>query len=103
MEYQLIIKLWRKSLADEGFVASVEDLFKEALGASVELEGYDVSAKEINFFMLTADPRVTFRRARDVLEKLGVVNGLSAAYRLNGGAQLTSIWPLRAMRKFKLP
>lgn len=103
MDYQLVIKFWRKSLADETFLATLEDDLKQALGANVELEGYDVGPKEINLFMLTADPRVMFRKARDVLERKGIVNGVSAAYRLNGGAQFTSIWPLRAMRKFKLP
>lgn len=103
MDYQLVIKLWRKSLPDEAFLATLEDELKTALGDAVELEGYDVSPKEINLFMLTADPRPAFRKARDVLERHGIVNGLSAAYRLNGGAQFTSIWPLRAMRKFKLP
>ena len=103
MEYQLVIKLWRKSLVDEAFLASIESEFAQALGDSVELEGFDTSPKEINFFMSTADPRHTFRRARDVLEKAGVVNGVSAAHRLVGGAQFTSIWPVRAMRKFSLP
>ena len=43
------------------------------------------------------------RKARDVIERHGITNGLSAAYRLNGGAQFTSVWRLRPMRKFKLP
>ena len=103
MEYQLVIKLWRDSLADETFLASAESEMKAALGEAVELEGYDTSPKEINFFMLTADPRASFRRAKDVLERLGVSAGVSAAYRLNGGAQFTSIWPLRSTRKFRLP
>lgn len=103
MDYQLVIKFWRKSLTDETFLETVEAELKEALGDSVELEGYDVSPKEINLFMLTGDPRVSFRKARDVLERKGVVNGLSAAFRLNGGAQFTSVWPLRSMRRFKLP
>lgn len=103
MDYQLVIKFWRASLADEGFLATVEDELKAALGDSVELEGYDVSPKEINLFMLTADPRNVFRKARDVLERRGVTNGVSAAYRLNGGAQFTSVWPLRTTRKFRLP
>lgn len=103
MEYQLVIKLWRKSLADEAFLATIESELESVLGDSVQMEGYDVGAKEINFFMLAADPRNAFRKARDILERRGISNGLSAAYRLNGGEQFTSIWPLRAMRKFKLP
>ncbi|MGJ7903885.1 hypothetical protein [Lysobacter sp. 1R34A] len=103
MEHQLIIKFWRKSLADEAFLATIEAELKAALGDTVELEGYDVSAKEINLFMLTADPRHSFRRAKDVLERLGLLQGMSAAHRLVGGARFTSLWPLRAMRKFTLP
>ena len=103
MDYQLVIKFWRKSLESEAFLETVEAELKQALGATVELEGYDVSRKENNLFVLTADPRVTLRKARDVLERLGVERGLSAAYRLVGGAQFTSVWPLRNTRKFTLP
>jgi len=103
MNYQLVIKFWRKSLADEAFLATIEDKLKEALGKTVELEGYDVSAKEINLFMLVSDPRLSFRRAKDVLEGLGIAHGVSAAFRVAGGASFTSLWPVRATRKFKLP
>jgi hypothetical protein len=103
MDYQLVIKFWRKSLADEAFLATIESELKEALGDAVELEGYDVSPKEINLFMLASDPRRSFRRAKDVLERLDIEHGISAAFRLVGGARFTSIWPLRTTRKFKLP
>lgn len=103
MNYQLVIKFWRKSLADEAFLATVEGLLKKALGDAVELEGYDVSPKEINLFMLASDPKQAFRRAKDVLEALGITSGMSAAFRVSGGTQFTSVWPLRATRKFKLP
>ncbi|SFR86540.1 hypothetical protein SAMN05216570_0115 [Dyella sp. OK004] len=103
MDYQLVIKFWRKSLADEAFLAAIEGKLKEALGNAVELEGYDVSPKEINLFMLASDPRNSFRRAKDVLEGLGVLNGVSAAFRVAGGTRFTSIWPLRTTRKFRLP
>lgn len=103
MDQQLIIKFWRKSLASEAFLATIEADLKAVLGETVELEGYDVSAKEINLFMLTADPRQAFRKAKDVLQALGIEYGLSAAYRLNGGVRFTSLWPLRSTRKFSLP
>lgn len=103
MDYQLVIKIWRKSLSDETFLATLEAELGKALGDTVALEGYDTSPKEINLFMSTADPRQSFRRSRDVLERLGVEKGISAAYRLQGGAKFTSVWPLRATRKFALP
>ena len=103
MDYQLVIKFWRKSLDSEAFLETVEAELGKVLGTTASLDGYDVSAKEINLFVLTADPRHSFRRIKDVLETLGVVQGVSAAYRLVGGARFTSIWPLRATRKFTLP
>lgn len=103
MDYQLVIKFWRKSLADETFLATIESALKEVLGPAAELDGYDVSPKEINLFVLTPDPRVAFRKAKSVLEKLGIERGVSAAFRLVGGARFTSIWPLRSLRKFTLP
>ncbi|MBT2766684.1 hypothetical protein J7J08_03450 [Stenotrophomonas sp. ISL-67] len=103
MDYQLVIKFWRKSLDDEAFLSTLEAELTAALGSTARLDGYDVSAKEINLFMDTADPRPTFRKAKDVLERLGVLHSVSAAYRLVGGAQFTSVWPTRMARKFTLP
>ncbi len=103
MEYQLVIKFWRKSLEDELFLATIESELKESLGQTAEVDGYDISPKEINLFVLTPDPRHSFRRVKDVFERMGVMHGVSAASRLVGGAQFKSIWPLRATRKFTLP
>lgn len=103
MDYQLVIKFWRKSLEGEVFLETIEGELKEALGGAAVLDGFDVTPKEINLFVLTPDPRHAFRKARDVLERLGVQHGVSAAFRLVGGARFTSIWPLRNTRKFTLP
>jgi hypothetical protein len=103
MDYQLVIKFWRKSLEDEAFLATIEGALKEALGGAAEVDGFDVSPKEINLFVLTDDPRHSFRRVRNVLEGMGILHGVSAAFRLVGGARFTSLWPLRATRKFTLP
>ena len=73
MDYQLVIKFWRKSLDDEAFLATLEAELTAALGKAATLDGYDVSAKEINLFMFTADPRPTFRKTKDVLEAMGVL------------------------------
>ena len=103
MDYQLVIKFRRKSLQGEAFLATIESELKEVLGGAAILDGYDVSPKEINLFVLTTDPRHSFRRAKDVLERLDVLHSVSAAFRLVGGARFTSIWPLRTARKFTLP
>ena len=103
MDHQLVIKFWRPSLKDEGFLAVIQSELKDVLGDTAALDGYDVSAKEINLFVITPDPKRAFRRVKSVLESHGIVQGFSAASRLVGGAHFTSLWPLRATRKFKLP
>ncbi|MFL6619877.1 MAG: hypothetical protein ACJ8MH_14845 [Povalibacter sp.] len=103
MNYQLVIKFWRKSLEDETFLPTIQDELKRVLGDAATLDGYDVSDQEINLFVVTPDPKHSFRRIKTVLESRATLRGVSAAYRLIGGAQFTSIWPLRAARKFTLP
>ena len=103
MDYQLVIKFWRKSLPDQDAVAAIQDDLRDVLGDSAALDGYDVNAKEINLFVVTPEPKQSFRKIRTVLEARGIVQGVSAAHRLVGGARFTSLWPLRATRKFKLP
>jgi hypothetical protein len=102
MDYQLVIKFWRASLENETFLTTIESDLKEVLGDAV-FDGYDVNADEINLFVITPDPKHSFRRIKNVLETRAGLRGVSAAFRLVGGAQFTSIWPVRAMRKFKLP
>jgi hypothetical protein len=103
MDYQLVIKFWRKSLDDETFLPALQDELQAVLGDAAKLDGYDVSASEINLFVITSDPKRSFRRIKTILETRGVMQGVSAASRLVGGAQFTSIWPPRPTRKFKLP
>jgi hypothetical protein len=102
MDYQLVIKFWRKSLVDEGFLATIQSDLKEALGDAVTLDGYDINAKEINLFVITPDPKHSFRRLKGVLESKGIMQGVSAGFRLVGGAHFTTVWPLRTTRKFRL-
>ena len=103
MDYQLVIKFWRKSLEDETFLPAIQSELKRVLGEAAELDGYDVSDEEINLFVLTPDPKHSFRRIKRVLENRSMLRGVSAASRVMGGAQFKSLWPVRATRKFKLP
>lgn len=102
MDYQLVIKFWRKSLEDEAFLPTLQAEMQAVLGTAAAMDGYDVSAREINLFVMTPDPKQSFRRLRGVLEDRGLVRGVSAGFRLVGGARFTSLWPLRTTRKFKL-
>jgi hypothetical protein len=102
MDYQLVIKFWRKSLENEAFLLTLESELANVLGDAV-FDGYDTKTEAINVFVNTADPQQSFRRIKRVIEKHTTLRGVSAAFRVIGGAQFTSLWPPRAMRKFRLP
>src|SRR5215831_4375153 len=102
MNYELVIKFWRKPLPDETALEKIGSELKNVLGDAAKLDGYDVNDDEINLFVITDDPKRAFRRIKKVLETQGIDEGFSAAFRLMGGAHFTSIWPLHATRKFKL-
>jgi hypothetical protein len=74
----------------------------EALGDRGESDGHDLGSGQVNFFLLTADPASAFRRAKPVLERLGLLSNVTAAHRLVAGHQFTIIWPLRPLRRFSL-
>lgn len=102
-EHQLVIKFWRASLPGEAFLATIERDLDAALGKFGRCDGFDTSAKEINLFVLTEDPKAAFRKARPVLEAAGVIDAASAGSRVVGGLQFASVWPPRPMLKFRLP
>ena len=103
MDYQLVIKFRRRSPDDAALVAGIQDALKLALGDAATLDGYDIDAREINLFVITPDPKHSFRRLKGVLEERDALQGVSAAFRLVGGARFTSLWPLRNARTFRLP
>ena len=82
MDYQLVIKFWRKSLEDEAFLANLGSELKDVLGDAV-FDGYDTKPEEIIVFINTADPRQSFRRIKRVLEKHTALRGVSAGQRLH--------------------
>ena len=102
MNHELVIKFWRAPLPDEALLTSITSELKSVLGETAKLDGHDIKDGEINLFVLTDDPKRAFRYVKRVLEGKKIEQGYSAASRLVGGAQFTSIWPPRAMKKFRI-
>lgn len=102
MNQELVIKFWKAPLPDAASMTVMTSELKAALGDTAQLDGHDVKESEINLFIQTDDPKRTFRQVKKVLLSKGIEEGYSAASRLVGGAKFTSIWPLGAMKKFKI-
>ncbi len=102
MQHQLVLQLRRSSVEDPALVGVLETRIGEILGASAEMDGHDIGARDINLFILTPDPASAFRRSKPVLEELQLLDKVTAAHRVVGGAQFKVIWPLRVRSKFKI-
>lgn len=83
-------------------IRSLEHHLSELLGDGATLDGYDTGARDVNLFIMTADPASTFRRSKPILEQLSLLDKATAAYRLEGGSRFTVLWPLKYGRKFSL-
>ncbi len=102
MQYQLILRFRKTSIEYPDEIKSLEQALTELLGDSAQLDGYDTGAREINLFIMTAEPASTFRRSKPVLQRLSLLDKVTAAYRLEGGVRFTVVWPLKYSRKFNL-
>ena len=103
MQYQLILRFRKVSIDHPTQIKTLELALAELLGDTATLDGYDTSAREVNLFIMTAEPATTFRRSKPVLQQLLLLDKVTAAYRLVGGARFTVLWPLKYGRKFILP
>lgn len=92
MKYQLVLQFRGDSLADYDAMVALESELTELL-TDAEIDGHDVGSGERNIFILTSDPRTTFRQSRPVLERRRCLESVAAAYREADGEKYTVIWP----------
>ena len=102
MKYQLVLQFSGDSLKDYDTMIAAEDALIEELSDSAKVDGHDVGSGEVNIFILTNEPLKTFRRAKLVLERLGRLNAVTAAYRSVNSEQYTVLWPEAAHLEFKI-
>ena len=101
--YQLVFRIRRTSLQQPDDIVRLEQALAERLGDTAELDGHDAGKRDIDIFILTADPAAAFRRSKAALEELALLDRVVVAHRLEGGARFTVLWPLGYGRKFGLP
>ena len=103
MQYQLVFRFRKSSLERPDDIQLLEHVLAESLGDAVQLDGHDIGPREVNLFLMTPDPVAAFRRSKPALEQLALLEKVTVAYRVEGGARFTVVWPLGYSRKFNLP
>lgn len=102
MQYQLVLRFRKASLERVEDIRTLEHALAEVLGDAAQLDGFDTGKRDVNLFIMTADPASAFRRSKPALEQLALLDKVVAAHRLEGGARFRVIWPLGYARKFSL-
>jgi len=102
MQYQLVLRFRKSSFEDSTQLQALEHDLAQSLADSAQLDGHDTGTRDIDLFILTPDPASTFRRSKPALERLQLLDRVTAAHRLEGGSRFTVLWPLGYGRKFTL-
>jgi hypothetical protein len=93
MDYQLVLQCKSDSLADRNLMVALENKLIEMLSDIAEIDGHDVGSGETNIFILTSAPLPTFERTKAVLERAGLLDVVSAAYRPVAGKAFAVLRP----------
>jgi hypothetical protein len=93
MMYQLTLQWTPSSTMNYETLLEIENLLTASLPRQSEVDGHDVGPAEMNIFILTKDPLLSFDEVRATLEGLVSWKDVRAAYREVSGDQYTVLWP----------
>ena len=79
MQYQLVLQFPEKLIDFNRLVEIEEDLAR--ILKSSEIDGHDIGSGEVNFFILTNEPKDEFKRLKQYLIDKELLHSLKAAYR----------------------
>ena len=97
MRYQLVLQLPEDIMGYEEFI-EIENSMITALQGKANVDGHDMGAGEINFFVLTDDPEEVFKKIMELLNK-ETKKMLKAAYRETESEKYVILWP-KTLREF---
>jgi len=103
LRYQLVFRFRKATLPRSDDVRALEGALAEVLGDHAQMDGFDTGRRDVDLFIMTPEPAATFRRSKPALEQLELLDKVTVAHRLEGGARFTVLWPRGFGRQFKLP
>lgn len=93
MNYQLVLQFPESFFSDLDGIYEMEEKIEQAL-IHADLDGHDVGAGEVNFFILTSNPEACFKRLESlVLAENSLIDQCKAAYRNIHEEKFICLWP----------
>ncbi|KYF74576.1 hypothetical protein [Sorangium cellulosum] len=98
--YQLVIQFPHDFFSTHGDVVAFEDRLIACMPRTCVVDGHDIGAGTVNFFIHTDAPEAAHRTFRRYLGTNKVEKRLRIAYRDIDGTTFTNLWPRRDPRPF---
>lgn len=91
MKYQLVLQFPADIMSYEDII-KIEGSMITVLQDKANIDGHDIGVGEVNFFVLTDDPKGVFKIIIGLLNK-ETRKCLKAAYRKTGSEEYVILWP----------
>lgn len=101
MKYQLVLQWPAASIKDYETLVEVEEVLVEKLNDGSDVDGHDAGSGEMNIFIHTDDPEVTFSAVKRAIGTRDFWVNARVAYRECAGNTFTVIWP-KGVSDFKV-
>ena len=98
---QLVLQFAASSLRDYDDLVALERHLAAELGES-KVDGHDMGSGEANIFIITSDAQKTFRELVPVLQRVGRLPEVTAAYRHTDENRYQVLWPQDSSREFRV-
>jgi len=92
-DHQLVIQFPEDAFEDFDALVSFEDSLYELLGDRHEVDGHDIGSGEVNFFILTDDPRAALAEIQARHGERFSSPAVRAATRRMDGEDYEVLWP----------
>jgi hypothetical protein len=99
--HQLVLQFAANTIRNYDELIALEDRLTAALGKDA-VDGHDMGSGEANIFIITSDPKATFRQLTPVLQSSGRLADVTAAYRATDAGEYHVLWPEKSLRQFSV-
>lgn len=93
MKYQLVLQLPASSIKDYDEMIELEETIIKGLGKLGTVDGHDAGVGEVNIFVFTNDPQLSFERIKALLGTGDFMPELRVAFREVGKDEFTILHP----------
>ena len=92
-KYQIVLQLPASSIRDYDAMIELEETIMRSLGNLGSVDGHDAGSGEMNIFILTDEPELSFKRVKQVLGTKDFMPDLKVAFREVGKDEFTILHP----------